>query len=184
MTSPTPQGTRDIWGMIYPSLGQCNTRYSPRSSYDLVKDYPHIFHKLFTLLAFLCVTLGKTWPNWEWRFTPHSLCRLKVTRQQPNREAFPMVQGRKTNLAVELSNEDRVVLETWQRSTIIKSGLSRRGRIILMMADGDTISHISRTVGIRRRFIYKWVNRFVERGIHGLNGTPGRSPNGDSCVVV
>ena len=95
-----------------------------------------------------------------------------------------MVQGRKTHLAVELSNEDRAVLETWQRSTIIRSGLSRRGRIILMLADGNTISHISRTVGIRRRFVYKWVSRFVERGIHGLNGTPGRSRTGDPSIVL
>ena len=91
-----------------------------------------------------------------------------------------MVQGRKTLLTVDLSNEDRAVLETWQGSTIIQFRLSRRGRIILMMANGDTISHRARTVGIFLRFVYKWVNRFAERGIHGLNGRPGRTRNSDS----
>jgi transposase len=36
------------------------------------------------------------------------------------------------------------------------------------MADGVPISDIAATVGISRRFVYKWVQRFLEQGIDGL----------------
>ena len=85
-----------------------------------------------------------------------------------------MARGRKTNLSIQLTPAERSVLESWQRSTSIRAGLVRRGRIMLMLADGDSISHISRTVGIRRRFIYKWIARFTEQRIAGLVDKPGR----------
>ena len=88
-----------------------------------------------------------------------------------------MVRGRKTNLVVDLTPEERHTLESWQRSTTIRAGLARRGRIILLMAQGASISHVSRTVGIRRRFIYKWVCRFQDQGITGLTDKPGRGQN-------
>lgn len=85
-----------------------------------------------------------------------------------------MPRGRKTGIKIQLTPEERSILTSWQRSTAIKSGLVRRGRIILMLADEESISHISRTVGIRRRFIYKWVARFQEQRIAGLVDKPGR----------
>lgn len=88
-----------------------------------------------------------------------------------------MVRGRKTNLVVDLTPEERVTLEAWQRSTTIRAGTARRGRIILLMAQGASISQVSRTVGIRRRFIYKWVNRFQDQGVTGLTDKPGRGQN-------
>ena len=88
-----------------------------------------------------------------------------------------MVRGRKTNLVVDLTPEERHTLESWQRSTTIRAGLARRGRIILLMAEGASISHVSRTVGIRRRFIYKWVDRFQDQGVTGLTDKPGRGQN-------
>ncbi len=88
-----------------------------------------------------------------------------------------MVRGRKTNLVVCLTTEERDILESWRRSTTIRAGLARRGRIILLMAEGTSISHVSRTVGIRRRFIYKWVGRFQDQGVAGLTDKPGRGRN-------
>ncbi len=78
---------------------------------------------------------------------------------------------------VDLTPEERHTLESWQRSTTIRAGLARRGRIILLMAQGASISHVSRTVGIRRRFIYKWVDRFQDQGVTGLTDKPGRGQN-------
>jgi transposase len=46
--------------------------------------------------------------------------------------------------------------------------------MILLLADGVTITDIAATVGICRRFVYKWVQRFLERGIEGLADKPGR----------
>jgi transposase len=37
-----------------------------------------------------------------------------------------------------------------------------------------TISDIATTVGISRRFVYKWAQRFLEKGVEGLADKPGR----------
>ncbi len=85
-----------------------------------------------------------------------------------------MAQGRRTSLVVELTSEERRTLESWQRSTTIMAGPAKRGRIILMLADGATVTGTASAVGMRRRFIYKWVQRFVQQGLAGLNDKPGR----------
>jgi transposase len=46
--------------------------------------------------------------------------------------------------------------------------------IILLMAERVPISDIATTVGISRRFVYKWVQRFLEQGLVGLTDKPGR----------
>ena len=85
-----------------------------------------------------------------------------------------MVRGRKTSLVISLTPEERDELETWQRSTRTRAGLVRRGRIILLLAAGNSISQISRMVGIRRRQVAKWAKRFLKHGIDGLADKPGR----------
>jgi transposase len=42
------------------------------------------------------------------------------------------------------------------------------------MADGMPISDVAVTVGISRRFVYKWVQRFLGDGVEGLTDKPGR----------
>jgi hypothetical protein len=88
-----------------------------------------------------------------------------------------MARGRKTSVVIDIIPEQRHVLIRWQRSTTIRSGLAKRGRLILMLADGASISHISRAVDIRRRFIYKWAERFRTYGIDGLYDKVGRGRN-------
>ena len=56
----------------------------------------------------------------------------------------------------------------------ISAGRARRGRMILLLADKVSISDIALTVGISRRFVYKWVRRFLAQGIEGLADKPGR----------
>jgi Helix-turn-helix domain len=65
-------------------------------------------------------------------------------------------------------------LLAWQRATTISARCARRGRIILLVADGVPIAHVAATVGISRRFVYKWVQRFLEKGLAGLADQPGR----------
>jgi CRP-like cAMP-binding protein len=79
-----------------------------------------------------------------------------------------MARGRKTALTIRLTADERQTLRAWQRATTISAGLARRGRIILLVADGVPISHIAATVGISRRFVYKWVQRFRDEGLEGL----------------
>jgi len=85
-----------------------------------------------------------------------------------------MARGRKTALTIRLASDERHTLMAWQRSTTIPAGRARRGRIILLVADGVPISHIADTVGISRRFVYKWAKRFLQYGVDGLTDKPGR----------
>ena len=85
-----------------------------------------------------------------------------------------MARGRKTALAVELTEEERKELESWQRSTTMAAGLARRGRIVLLLAQKRSLSEISRRVGLRRRHVEKWARRFIEDRIDGLGDKRGR----------
>ena len=85
-----------------------------------------------------------------------------------------MARGRKTTLTIHLTPAQRQTLLAWQRATTIAAGYARRGRIILLVADGMAIATVAATVGISRRFVYKWVRRFLEKGIEGLTDKPGR----------
>ena len=85
-----------------------------------------------------------------------------------------MARGRKTSLTIDLTPTELQTLLAWQRSTTIPAGRARRGRIILLVAEGIPISHIADTVGITRRFIYKWAKRFLHERVAGLADLPGR----------
>ena len=86
-----------------------------------------------------------------------------------------MPSGRTTSLMIRLTPAERLTLLAWQRATTISAGLARRARIILLLADGVTISDIATTVGMSRRHAYKWIQRFVQEGLEGLQGrTLGR----------
>jgi hypothetical protein len=83
-----------------------------------------------------------------------------------------MPRGRKTSLSVQLTPAQRQTLLAWQRETSIPAGLARRARMLLLLAEGMTITNIAITVGISRRFVYKWVQRFLEEGLEGLHDKP------------
>ena len=85
-----------------------------------------------------------------------------------------MPRGRKTSFTIHLTPAQRQTLLAWQRATTISAGLARRGRILLLLADGVTITDIAAMVGISRRFVYKWVQRFLQQGLAGLQDKPGR----------
>jgi transposase-like protein len=85
-----------------------------------------------------------------------------------------MARGRTTALTIRLTPAQRQTLRAWQRATNIPAGRARRGRIILLLADGVTITDIAATVGLSRRHTYKWIQRFVQEGLEGLEEQPGR----------
>ena len=85
-----------------------------------------------------------------------------------------MPSGRKTSFTIRLKPAERQTLLAWQRSTVMHPGLARRGRIILLLADRVTITDIAAAVGMSRRHIYKWVQRFLHQGLEGLQNKPGR----------
>src|SRR2546430_4570738 len=80
-----------------------------------------------------------------------------------------MGQGRTTSLTLRLTPAERRTLLAWQRSTTtISAGRARRGRIIFLVADGVPIAHVATTVGINRRFVYKWVRRVFGKSNPGI----------------
>ena len=85
-----------------------------------------------------------------------------------------MARGRKTALTIRLTPAQRHTLLAWQRATTMSAGRARRGRIILLLAEQMPIATVAATVGISRRFVYKWAQRFVEAGLDGLADKPGR----------
>ncbi len=85
-----------------------------------------------------------------------------------------MASGRKTALTIRLTPAQRQRLLARQRATGIPAGDARRARIILLLADRMPITAIAAKVGMSRRHVYKWVQRFVEAGMEGLADKPGR----------
>jgi transposase-like protein len=85
-----------------------------------------------------------------------------------------MPHGRTTSLMIRLTPAERLTRMTWQRATTISAGLARRTRLLLLLADGMTITDAAATVGLSRRHAYKWIQRFVQQGLEGLEEKPGR----------
>jgi transposase len=96
-----------------------------------------------------------------------------------------MARGQKTALMIALTPQERQTLLAWQRSTTITAGLARRGRVMLLLAARVPITDIADTVGVSRRFVYKWAQRFLQDGLEGLVDKPGRGkgrPRSDASL--
>ncbi len=78
-----------------------------------------------------------------------------------------------------LSPEDRARLEGWVAGRNTPQKLVWRARIVLMWADGAGVTAIVRSTGKTKRTAYRWRERYLERGIAGLErdaSRPGRKP--------
>lgn len=84
------------------------------------------------------------------------------------------MRGRKSNVVIELSEEQRARLEQMVRSRSVKAGLQRRCRAVLAIADGLTFRKAMTVVGMTDKHLRKWCRRFLELGIDGLHDLPGR----------
>ena len=89
--------------------------------------------------------------------------------------------------------EQRVEWATLQRRPSAAAGLARRARAISLLAEGTSVSATGRLVGMQRRHLYKWIDRFRRDGVAGLRdgkrtGRPpvfsprGRGPSGQDRV--
>ena len=86
-----------------------------------------------------------------------------------------MPRGRKTSLTIRLTPAERQTLLRWQRASVtISAGVARRARLLLLLADGMTITDSAGAVGLSRRHVYKWIQRFLQDGLAGLEDKPGR----------
>ena len=61
------------------------------------------------------------------------------------------MRGRKSALTIALTPADRAEIEHWQRSTTGPAGLARRGRILLLLDQGETLnSTLAKSAGRSR----------------------------------
>jgi len=84
------------------------------------------------------------------------------------------VRGRKTSLVVVLTEEERIQLLRWSRSTSLPAGLVTRAYAVYLVAEGMPISHTAEAVGLTHQHVRQWVKRFLEKRLDGLYDLPGR----------
>src|SRR5216683_6602023 len=70
--------------------------------------------------------------------------------------------------ALALREGDRKRLGDLARLPSVPSGLAKRGRIVLLAADGMPNAQIARTVGVSRPTVIGWRDRYAAGGIRAL----------------
>jgi putative transposase len=97
-----------------------------------------------------------------------------------------MVGMWKTDLRIDLGEEERQELERLARSQVESHRAVVRAQTILLLAAGTPVSAVARQVGRGRRIVRKWGVRFQRKRIDGLldldrSGRPPRfSPGAPS----
>lgn len=92
--------------------------------------------------------------------------------------------GPAPQVPIVLSDSERAELEKLRRSGTAEARLSRRARIVLLAADGESNTAISKKIGLDRECVIDWRRRYAEGGIIALHdkhrsGRPPRfSPSG------
>lgn len=86
-----------------------------------------------------------------------------------------------------LSPADRARLDGWVADRNTPQKLVWRARIVLMWAEGAGVTSIVRALGKTKKTAYRWRERYLERGIAGLErdaSRPGRKKPLDAAVIV
>jgi hypothetical protein len=89
-----------------------------------------------------------------------------------------IMSGYPSKLTVSITDEQKMELERWQRCNNFPQGKTRRARIILLRAANMPILAIAKITGVRHETARKWIMRFCESGIDGLDdrARSGRPP--------
>lgn len=73
---------------------------------------------------------------------------------------------------VELSDDERALLESWTRRRSSAQALALRSRIVLLAAEGLRNTEIAAELGVHRNMVAKWRSRFLEHRLDGLSDEP------------
>jgi hypothetical protein len=79
-----------------------------------------------------------------------------------------------TPIRIELTEGERRELESRARGQRAAYRDVVRAKIILLIADGHTLSSVARQVSKQRKIVRKWAERFSKRRLEGLVDKPGR----------
>jgi transposase-like protein len=85
-----------------------------------------------------------------------------------------------------ISDEDRVTLTGWTRSTTESAGHAERAAIVLACADGAGTSAAARRLGLSRPTVIKWRDRYAAHGLAGLDdeARSGRPKTVDDAAII
>ena len=88
--------------------------------------------------------------------------------------------------SVEITEPDRLILESWVRSSTVSAGHAERARIVLAVAAGGGTTAVARQLGVSRPTVIKWRERYAEFGIAGLDDQPrsGRPKTIDDAGIL
>jgi hypothetical protein len=79
-----------------------------------------------------------------------------------------------TAIRIELTPAERTELSARVRAQRMAHREVVRARIVVLLADGHSLSSIARQVGKTRKIVRKWGERFVKKRLDGLADKPGR----------
>jgi len=85
---------------------------------------------------------------------------------------------------VDLTDEDRVVLESLLRREGYDGSVSARARIVLWRAEGHSAPEIARMAGTTKPTVYKWITRYEQYGVEGLSNRVSTQGHRQSRFVV
>ena len=93
------------------------------------------------------------------------------------------VATNKTPIKIELTSDERELLEQVARSFAVPHRDVVRAQTILSLAAGMSVSAVGRQVGLARRIVGKWASRFIRKRLRGLDDAPrsGRPPRFSPC---
>jgi hypothetical protein len=89
---------------------------------------------------------------------------------------MPNPRGRPPTVHVVLTPVERRTLTRWQRQSTLAWRVVRRGRLLLLLDQGLTLSAAARRVGLTWRHAARWRRRFVAEGLAGLRDRPAGRP--------
>ena len=75
-------------------------------------------------------------------------------------------------VAIELSDQERSLLEAWTRRRTSAQALAQRARIVLLAAEDLKNTEIAERLGVNRAMAAKWRSRFAEHRLDGLTDEP------------
>ena len=87
---------------------------------------------------------------------------------------------------LEVSDEDRLTLESWTRSSTVSAGQVERAKVVLAVAEGVGTSEAARRLGLSRPTVIKWRDRYAAHGIAGLadEARSGRPKRVDDAAIL
>lgn len=82
------------------------------------------------------------------------------------------MSGPRSCRVIELDAEGRAALESVTRRPTAASGLVRRARIVLLVAERMPLDRIARRVGVRPNVVRTWADRYRAGGLAALQDRP------------